>query len=36
LTASATDEFGTSAIMLTPSRSNHWRAIDEPVSARFW
>jgi hypothetical protein len=36
LTASATDEFGTSRIMSTPSRSNHWRAMLAPMSGLFW
>ena len=35
-TASATAEFGTSRIMSTPSRSNHWRASAEPTSGLFW
>ena len=36
LTASATDEFGTSTIMSTPSWSYHCRAMLEPMSALFW
>ena len=36
LTASATPEFGTSAIRSTLSTSYHWRAICEPRSALFW
>ena len=35
-TASATDDVGTSSIMSTPSRSNHWRAIDTARSGLFW
>ena len=36
LTASATDEVGTSKIASTLSTSNHWRAILEPTSGLFW
>src|SRR3954466_8603459 len=36
LTASATDEVGTSTITSTLSTSYHWRAIDEPTSGLFW
>src|ERR1700733_4995710 len=35
-TASATDDVGTSSSMSTPSRSNHWRAIDTARSGLFW
>src|SRR6202030_2603223 len=35
LTASATDEFATSRIMSTPSRSIHWRAMLAPMSGLF-
>jgi hypothetical protein len=36
LTASATEEVGTSTITSMPSRSSHWRATVEPTSGRFW
>jgi hypothetical protein len=36
LTASATEEVGTSKIACTPSWSYHWRATVEPTSGRFW
>ena len=36
LTASATDEVGTSTITSTPSWSYHWRAMFEPTSGLFW
>ena len=36
LTASATDEVGTSTITSTLSVSNHWRAMLEPTSGLFW
>ncbi len=35
-TASATEEVGTSSSTSTPSRSNHWRAIDTARSGLFW
>src|SRR5918997_3756108 len=36
LTASATEEVGTSRITSTPSVSYHWRATLEPTSGLFW
>ncbi len=36
LTASATDEVGTSTITSTLSTSYHWRAMFEPTSGLFW
>ena len=36
LTASATDEVGTSRITSTASWSNHWRATLAPTSGLFW
>ena len=36
LTASATDEVGTSAMASTLSTSNHWRAMLKPISGLFW
>ena len=35
-TASATDEVGTSSSISTPSRSNHWRAMETARSGLFW
>src|SRR5256885_13610464 len=36
LTASATEEVGTSTTTSTLSTSNHWRTILEPTSGLFW
>ena len=36
LTASITDDVGTSTITSTLSTSNHWRAMLEPTSGLFW
>ncbi len=36
VTASATDEVGTSTITSTSSTSIHWRTMLEPMSALFW